>query len=162
RTMTITGAARLAGILGWPVSHSLSPILHGYWLQALKIDGAFVPLPVRPEELSVVVRGLMEAGFRGMNVTVPHKEAAFALAHTAGKAGEAAGAANLLVFDENGKIAAHNTDALGLQASLEENLGKNALKGRPVVVLGAGGAARAAILALAGLGASEIRILNRT
>ena len=77
--MNLTGAARLAGIVGWPVAQSLSPRLHGYWLDELAIDGAYVPLAVRPEDFSTALVGIRKAGFAGVNVTVPHKEAAFAL-----------------------------------------------------------------------------------
>jgi shikimate dehydrogenase len=157
----ISGRARLAGVIGWPVSHSLSPLLHGHWLAEYAIDGAYVPLPVAREDLSDAIDGLQLCGFRGVNVTVPHKEAAFALAHTHDEASRATGAANLLVFETGGKIAARNTDSLGLAASLIQALGKSALRSKPAVVLGAGGAARAAVRALDAIGVSEIRVLNR-
>jgi shikimate dehydrogenase len=148
---------RLAGVVGWPVGHSLSPRLHGHWLRACGIEGAFVALPVRREDFSEALRGLRLAGFAGVSVTVPHKEAAFALAARADAAAMAAGAANLLLFGEDGTVEARNTDAAGLAASLAGI----ALAGAPAVVLGAGGAARAAVLALDSMGAAEIRILNR-
>ena len=78
--MTITGTTRLAGVMGWPVAHSRSPALHGFWLAEHGIDGAYVPLPVRPEDFAAAVRLLPRMGFVGANVTVPHKEAAFRLA----------------------------------------------------------------------------------
>lgn len=160
--MNLTGAARIAGIMGWPVSQAFSPRLHGFWLNEMGIDGALVPLAVKPEDFSTVVRGLMKAGFKGSSVTIPHKEAAFALAHDCDLAARAAGAVNLLIFHENGRIEGRNTDATGLAASLRENLGANFVRGKPAVLLGAGGAARAAVVALHDLGASEVRILNRT
>ena len=160
--MSLTGAARIAGIMGWPVSQAFSPWLHGFWLNELGIDGALVPLPVRPEDFSTAVRGLMAAGFKGSSVTIPHKEAAFALAHTVDLAARAAGAVNLLIFHEGGRIEGRNTDATGLAASLREDLGADFVRGKPTVLLGAGGAARAGVVALHDLGASEIRILNRT
>jgi shikimate dehydrogenase len=158
--MNLTGAGRIAGIIGWPVAQALSPLLHGFWLTEHKIDGALVPLPVRPEHFAVVVTALMKAGLRGASVTIPHKEAAFALAHETDLAARAAFAANLLIFHDNGRIEGRNTDATGLAASLREELGDLAAK--PAVLLGAGGAARAAVVALQECGASEIRILNRT
>lgn len=79
--MSLTGKAKLAGIIGWPVTHSLSPVLHGHWLADYGIDGAMVPLAARVEDFCAVIDGARRAGFRGVNVTVPHKEAAFALAH---------------------------------------------------------------------------------
>jgi shikimate dehydrogenase len=136
--------------------------LHGFWLEQLGIDGALVPLAVKPEDFSTVVRGLMKAGFRGSSVTIPHKEAAFALCHHSDLAARAAGAVNLLIFHENGRIEGRNTDATGLAESLREKLGPDFARGKTAVVLGAGGAARAAVVALHDLGAAEIRILNRT
>ena len=160
--MSLSGAARLAGIIGWPVTQAFSPRLHGYWLNEMGIDGALVPLPVRREDFSVVVRALMKAGFKGVSVTIPHKEAAFAICHETDLAARAAGAVNLMIFHENGRIEGRNTDATGLAASLRENLGADALKVKTTVVLGAGGAARAVVVALHDLGAGEIRIVNRS
>ena len=157
--MTISGKARCAGVAGWPVAHSLSPRLHNHWLAAHKIDGAYVPLAIPREHLAEALKGLRLAGFRGVNLTIPHKEAAFALAHTLDDAARAAGAVNLLVFHEDGSLEGRNTDAEGLRASLAA--ANVALSGAPAVLLGAGGAARAAILALDAIGAGEIRILNR-
>jgi len=157
--MSLSGAARLAGIVGWPVTQSLSPRLHGYWLRQYGIDGAVVPLPVRRADFARVLDGLIRAGFAGVNVTVPHKEAAFALAHEADAAAQAAGAANLLLF-RGGRVVARNTDAEGLRAALHTAL-DGRLKGRSVVLLGAGGAARGAVLALAALGVARIRLLAR-
>ncbi|HWD26716.1 MAG TPA: shikimate dehydrogenase [Rhizomicrobium sp.] len=159
--MSLTGSARIAGIMGWPVSQAFSPRLHGFWLREMGIDGALVPLPVRPEDFStVVVRGLMRAGFRGVSVTIPHKEAAFALAHDHDLAARAAGAVNLLIFHDSGRIEGRNTDATGLAASLREE--RIDVRGKAVVVLGAGGAARAAAAAAHDLGAAEVRFINRT
>jgi shikimate dehydrogenase len=160
--MSLTGAARLAGIIGWPVAQAFSPRLHGYWLNEMKIDGALVPLPVRPEDFSIVVRALMKAGFKGVSVTIPHKEAAFAICHDCDHAARAAGAVNLLIFHDSGRIEGRNTDAGGLAASLRNNLGRESLRGKFAVILGAGGAARAAAVALNDLGAAEIRIVNRS
>ena len=148
----------LAGVIGWPVTHSLSPVLHGHWLAEYGIDGAMVPLAARVEDFSAVIDGARRAGFRGVNVTVPHKQAAFALAHQVDGPALAAGAANLLVFHQDG-ILGRNTDALGLADSLRESIG--VLDGENVVLLGAGGAARGAILSLEMLGARHIHLLNR-
>lgn len=159
--MTITGKAKLAGVIGWPVSQSLSPKLHGYWLAAYAIDGAYVPLPVQKQDFKPVLMALQKAGFAGVNITIPHKETAFVLADELDNAAKASGAANLLVFEANGKIVGRNTDVGGLAASLTEDLGKGALQDKRAVILGAGGAARAAVLALAGLGAKEIHLIAR-
>jgi shikimate dehydrogenase len=156
--VNLTGKAKLAGIIGWPVTHSLSPVLHGFWLAEHGIDGAMVPLAATREDFTAVIEGVRRAGFKGVNVTVPHKEAAFAIAHSVDAAAQAAGAANLLIF-RDGKIEGRNTDSIGLADSLRETIGS--LSGKSVVLLGAGGAARGAILALEMLGASTIHLLNR-
>lgn len=152
---------RLAGVIGWPIAHSLSPRLHSHWLAENHIDGFYVPLPVRREDFGEVCKALAKSGFAGVNVTVPHKEAAFALAHKVDASSEQAEAANLLLFAEDGRVEARNTDSCGLVSSLEESLGKDALRGGRAVLLGAGGAARAAVFALEALGVGEILILNR-
>jgi shikimate dehydrogenase len=160
--MSISGSAMLAGIVGWPVAQSLSPRLHGFWLNELGLDGAYVPLAVRPEDFSTVVLALRHSGFKGVNVTIPHKEAAFAICHECDLAARIAGAANLLIFHGKDRIEGRNSDAAGLTASLREHLGADSLRGKTVVILGAGGAARAAAVALHDLGAGEIRIVNRS
>jgi shikimate dehydrogenase len=157
--MTLTGAGKIAGVVGWPIVHSVSPTLHGYWLQEENVNGALVPLAVARENFARVIRALQLSGFRGVNVTLPHKEAAFALAGQSDEAAKAAGAANLLIFHVEGQIEARNTDMVGLRESIREGLGD--LKGRSVVLLGAGGAARGAVLALNELGATRVHILNR-
>jgi shikimate dehydrogenase len=155
--MTLTGKAKVAGIIGWPVSHSLSPVLHGYWLEEYGIDGAMVPLAAAREDFAAVIDGVRRAGFQGVNVTVPHKEAAFALADKWQDSALKTGAANLLVFGEAG-IEAQNTDTYGLNQSLGVAV---SLPGKTVVLLGAGGAARGAVLSLHQLGVTTIHILNR-
>ncbi|HEY4275627.1 MAG TPA: shikimate dehydrogenase [Rhizomicrobium sp.] len=155
----LTGAGKIAGVVGWPIRHSLSPLLHGYWLQELTLNGAMVPLAVAREDFARVIGSLQRAGFRGVNVTVPHKEAAFAMAHVCDGAAEEARAANLLIFHDDGHIEARNTDTYGLTESLREEM--RALEGRTVLLLGAGGAARGAVLAMNALGAGKIQILNR-
>ncbi len=147
-----------AGIVGWPVTQSLSPVLHGYWLKRLGINGEMLRVPAQPDEFRDVIARLRADGFAGVNVTVPHKEAAFALADRVDAAAKMAGAANLLVFHA-GAIEGRNTDSYGLAESLRETIG--ALGGATVVLLGAGGAARGAVLALENLGAGTIHILNR-
>jgi len=147
---------KVAGVIGWPVAQSLSPRLHGFWLAQHGIDGAYVKLPVAPHDFATVVRGLRRAGFQGVSVTIPHKQAAFAIAHRLDETAQAAGAVNQLVFCEDGTMEGLNTDAPGLAAALA---GVD-YAGKPVVILGAGGASRAAQLALKDAG--EIRLLNRT
>ena len=150
-----------AAVIGWPVSHSLSPRLHGFWLRAHKIDGAYVALPVEAGDFGRVVGTLPLMGFSGLSVTVPHKEAAFALSGTLDDDARATGAVNTLLF-QHGRVHGKNTDVGGFANALSESLGEDAARKGPVVVLGAGGAARAIVLALQKAGAPEIRLLNRT
>jgi shikimate dehydrogenase len=156
----ITGKAKLAGVVGWPIAHSLSPALHGFWIRALSMDAAYVPLAVKPEDFAAVVAAMPRMGFKGANVTLPHKEAALRLADTADDAAHACGAANTLVF-ENGRTHALNTDVAGFLASLDE-AGVGGVAGERVTVLGAGGAARAIIHGLLSRDVSEICLVNRT
>ncbi len=157
-----TGATRTAGVIGWPVRHSRSPQLHGHWLARYGIDGAYVPLAVRPEMLPTAVRGLAALDFAGVNVTVPHKEAALTLADSVDPTAARIGAANLLVVGDNGLIAASNTDGFGFLAHLRDTVAAWTPADRPVTVIGAGGSSRAILVALADAGVPEIRLVNRT
>lgn len=158
--MKLTGAGKIGGVAGYPITHSLSPLLHGFWLEEYGVDGAYVPLKIAPTDFSTTVHSLKAAGFVGINVTVPHKEKAFALADTSSPMAKIAGAANLLIFSENG-IRADNTDAPGLIATLDTALGQGALRGQKVVIWGAGGMARAAVLALSQMAVGKIVLLAR-
>jgi shikimate dehydrogenase len=152
---------RRLGVLGWPVAHSRSPAMHNAALQALGMaDWHYQLLPVPPELFAQTTRGLGGAGFVGANVTIPHKQAALALADSASEAARAIGAANTLSFAADGAIAAENTDAPGLIAAIGA-LGEP-VAGRRALVLGAGGSARAAVWALREAGAAEVAIWNRT
>ena len=153
----LTGSARLAGVIGWPVAHSRSPRIHGTWLARHGIDGAYVPLPVRPEDFATVVRGLAKAGFAGANVTIPHKEAAFAVCDRVQEFARRAGAVNTLVFGAHG-IEGQNTDGYGFVANLRAH---GVDPAGPVLLLGAGGAARAIVAALQDAGAA-VTICNRS
>jgi shikimate dehydrogenase len=159
--MRLSGSARLAGVIGWPVAQSLSPMLHGHWLEQYGIDGAYVPLAITASDFARSIDGLTRAGFVGFNVTVPHKESAFALAAHHDDAARLIGAVNLLVVTPKG-LEGRNTDAYGLAASLTQHLGLDVLRGKTAAIWGAGGTTRAAIYALAGLGVTDIRIFNRT
>jgi shikimate dehydrogenase len=160
--MTLSGRAKLAGVMGWPVAHSLSPRLHGYWLERYGVDGAYVPLNVRPEDLADAVRALPKLGFAGVNVTVPHKEAVVALVDELDSAARRIGAVNTIVVGAGGKLEGRNTDAFGFIENLRHGApGWNAKSG-PAVVLGSGGAARAVCAALVDAGVPELRLVNRT
>lgn len=145
------------GVLGWPVAHSRSPVMHRAAFEALGLgDWTYQHLPVPPELFDEVVRSLPAAGFAGANVTIPHKEAALALADEASEPAQRIGAANTLTFDPDGRILASNTDAPGLLLALG-----GSPAGSQALVLGAGGGARAAVAALIEAGA-EVAVWNRT
>jgi shikimate dehydrogenase len=157
--MTIlTGKARLAGVTGWPVAHSRSPRLHGFWLERHGIDGAYVPLPIEPQNFAAAIRGLMWAGFAGVNCTIPHKVAAFAVCDTVEESARRAGAVNTLVF-RDGHIIGSNTDGWGFLANLRAH-GVDPTAG-PALILGAGGSARAIGAVLQALGV-RVTLANRT
>lgn len=159
--MTIpSGTALVAGVTGWPVSHSRSPRLHGYWLKRYDVDGLYAPFPIAPAQFESAVRGLAAAGLAGLNVTVPHKEAAFRLSDTHDAVARTLSAVNTLVFKPDGSIDGRNTDVFGFAENLKA-AGHGGLHGT-AVVLGAGGAARAVVLALHQLGIGTIRVTNRT
>ncbi len=159
--MILTGAAKLAGVLGWPVDHSLSPRLHGFWLERHGIDGAYLPLPVRPEAFDPALYALAELGFRGVNVTLPHKERALQACDEVDEAARRIGAVNMITFRERRAIGS-NSDGFGFTANLTAGAPTWQAGGAPAVVLGAGGAARAVVVALLDAGVSELRLANRT
>lgn len=152
----------LAGVMGWPVAHSRSPLIFAHWFARHGIAGAYVRLAVKPEDFAEVLRALPKAGFRGVNVTIPHKVAALELADEAGEAARAIGAANTLVFSPDGRIHADNTDAFGFLENLRKGAPAWEPAAGPALVLGAGGAARAVVHALVTAGVPEIRLANRS
>jgi shikimate dehydrogenase len=159
---TSTGATRIAGVVGYPVTHSLSPRLHGYWLHRYGIDGAYIPLSVRPDDFSNALAAIPALGFLGVNVTVPHKEAALAAVDTASEQARRIGAVNTVVVGRDGDLHGTNTDGFGFVENLKAGYrGWTAERGS-AVVLGAGGAARAVCAALIDGGVPEIRLINRT
>ncbi|MGE5517603.1 MAG: shikimate dehydrogenase [Bacteroidota bacterium] len=160
--MIVSGKAKLAGVIGWPVGHSRSPRLHGYWLKHLGIDGAYVPLAVKPEDFETVLRALPRMGFAGANVTVPHKERALALADHVEPLARRIGAVNTLVVRPDGSVEGRNTDAFGFLENLRHGAAHWQPEAGPAVVLGAGGAARAVCAALVDAGVPEIRLVNRS
>ena len=152
------GGAKRLGVLGWPVAHSLSPRIQNAALRAAGLRGwRYQLLPVAPELFDQVVRALGPAGFRGANVTLPHKPAALELATVRSERARAIGAANTLLFEADGSISADNTDAPALIAALPFDITDTT-----ALVLGAGGAARAAVWALIDAGASDVAVWNRT
>ena len=156
----IDGYTQLVGLIGWPTRHSLSPLMHNAAFQSLMLNWSYVPLPVQPGRVEGAISGLVALGFRGANVTIPYKETVIPLLHRLSPEAEEIGAVNTIVVEKNGTLVGYNTDSSGFIASLRQG-GFNP-KGRPAVVCGAGGAARAAVHGLLEAGAREITVLNRT
>jgi len=150
-----------ACVIGWPIAHSRSPMIHGYWLAKFGIDGAYTKVPVRPDDITSFLTSLTGQGFDGCNVTVPHKEAAFRIAHQREPSAEAVGAANTLWLD-GGRLHAANTDTYGYMAALTAAVPDWAGRDAPVAILGAGGAARAIVYGFLEAGVGEIRLFNRS
>jgi shikimate dehydrogenase len=148
--------------VGWPVAHSLSPRLHGHWLLRYGIDGAYVPLPVPPERLAQGLSALPALGFAGVNLTIPHKKTAVSLVHRLSPRAKRIGAVNTVVVEADGMLSGDNTDGFGFVAALLESQAGWVAEAGPAVVLGAGGAARAVVVALLDAGVPEVRLLNRT
>jgi shikimate dehydrogenase len=158
----ISGQAKIAGVMGWPVAHSLSPRLHGFWLDHHGVDGAYIPIPVSPDDIDTVIKTLPMLGFRGANVTVPHKIAAFNAADQLSPAAQAIGAVNTLVCREDGSIFGDNTDGYGFIANLKAGAPTWNASASPALVLGAGGAARAVVWSLLDAGVPKVTLTNRT
>ncbi len=153
---------RVAGLIGWPVSQSRSPMLHGHWLAEHGIPGTYVPLPVAPGKLAEALRGLVALGFAGANVTVPHKEEAARLVDRVDPIGRRMGAINLIVVEADGTLSGYNKDGYGFVESLRESQPTWRGDAGPAVVLGAGGGARSVVVSLLEEGAPSVRLLNRT
>ena len=157
----ITGAARLGGIVGRPVAHSLSPVIHNAWIEAARLDAVYAAFAPPDEAAFETLVAFGRAGMlAGVNVTAPFKEQAFALADSASAEATASGSANVLVF-EDGRVHADSTDGFGLLAALVDQAPGLTLDGATVFMLGAGGAARAAAQTLAAAGA-RVRLVNRS
>ena len=152
---------RRACVVGWPVKHSRSPVIHRFWLKELGIDGDYVIEPVEPERIAAFFAGFADSGYVGCNVTVPHKEAAFAAVAAMDRAAREIGALNTIWLDGRRLLGA-NTDAPGFLASLDPEIPGWDRRPGPAVVLGAGGAARAIVWALRQRGFAPVTIVNRT
>ena len=154
----INGKTQIIGLIGWPVSHSFSPAMHNAAAEALGLNWAYVPLPVAPEQVATAVSSLASLGFRGVNVTVPHKQAVLPLMDELEPGAQAIGAVNTIVVGEDGRLTGHNTDWSGFLADLEAHT--ISLNNRDCLILGAGGSARAAAYGLAKSGA-RVHVLAR-
>jgi len=158
----LSGGSLVAGVVGAPVRQSLSPVIHNGWLEACGIDGVYAPFALHPDRFEAFVEGLRGGGVSGVNVTLPFKARALAVADRADAAAQAAGAANLLLFQPDGTVEARNTDGIGLLAAFNDQAPGVIFRDAEVAILGAGGAARGALGALLGAGVARIWLLNRT
>jgi shikimate dehydrogenase len=160
--MNIHPRIPLAGVIGSPIAHSRSPLLHRHWLKRYGIKGYYIPMDVAQADLPEVISALPKAGFVGVNVTIPHKESVLALADVVTDRAALIGAANTLIFRKDGRIHADNTDGFGFIANLRQNATGWSPAAGAAAVIGAGGAARAVIASLIEVGVPEIRLANRT
>lgn len=152
----------MAGVMGWPVAHSRSPIIHNHWIAAYGLRGAYGLFPVAPTALPDAVRGLRALGMAGCNITIPHKVAAMALVDVLDPLAQRVGAINTIVVRPDGKLHGYNNDVFGFIESLRQARSDWRADTGAAVVLGSGGAARAVLVGLLDAGATEIRLLNRT
>jgi shikimate dehydrogenase len=152
----------LAGLMGWPVMHSRSPKLHNYWLARHGLAGTYVPLAIKAEGLRAALRALPALGFSGCNLTIPHKEAALDIVDRVDPLARRIGAVNTVIVAADGSLDGQNTDAFGFVESIREARPAWRADAGPIVVIGAGGGARAALVSLIDQGAREIRLTNRT
>jgi len=151
-----------AGVMGWPVAHSLSPALHGFWLKQHGIDGSYETLAVPPDRLAGALRALASKGFAGCNLTIPHKETALPLMELLDPAARRIGAVNTVVVGPDGALSGYNTDGYGFIENLRAQIPGWKPQAGPTTVLGAGGAARAVIYGLLTRGVSSVVNINRT
>ncbi len=159
--MSVTKRSPRAGVIGYPIRHSKSPLIHGAWLKRYGVQGEYTAIEVHPNDLDSFLRSASREGFVGVNATIPHKEAALALADEATSLARRIGAANTITF-EGDRILADNTDAFGFLENLKSGAPGWSADAGPAVVLGAGGAARAVVAALIDAGVPELRLANRT
>ena len=152
----------LAGVMGWPVMHSRSPLLHNYWMRQHGLAGTYVPLAIEPDKLPAALRALPAFGFAGCNLTIPHKQAAMAVVDSVDDVAKRIGAISCVTVGSDGSLAGSNNDCFGFIENLKQAVPGWRADAGPAVVLGAGGGARAVCYALALAGAKEIRVINRT
>lgn len=155
-------APPLAGVVGWPIAHSRSPVLHTHWLRRYGIAGYYIPIGIRQGDFEEGIRALPKLGFRGVNLTIPYKETILSMADSVSDRASLIGAANTITFREDGTIHADNTDGVGFLDSVRAAAPGWTARSGPALVIGAGGAARAVVSALLSAGVPEVRIANRT
>lgn len=160
--MAYAGRFLLAGVMGWPVMHSKSPMLHNYWFQQYGLSGTYVPLAIEPAGLGAALRALHPLGFAGCNLTIPHKQEALKFVDEIDPVGRSMGAISCVVVRPDGSLHGSNNDGYGFIENILEHAPQTRFDAGPIAVLGAGGGARAVIWGLAERGAREIRLINRT
>ena len=160
--MKLSGKAIVCGVIGWPISHSCSPILHNFWLKKYNIDGAYVPFPIKPDQLDKAILGILNLGIKGINVTLPHKESVLNYIHDLTDEAENIGAVNTLTVNEVGEIYGDNTDPFGFIENIRTNAPNVNFSSKKAIVIGAGGASRSVCFALIKAGISEIVLTNRS
>ncbi|MDC3107941.1 shikimate dehydrogenase [Paracoccaceae bacterium] len=159
---TIESAPYIAGVIGHPISHSKSPKLHNYWLSKYKINGFYVPFSVTTEKLKTSIKGLIDLGFKGVNVTIPHKTHVLTYADSVTDRASLIGAANTLYFSKSGKVHADNTDGYGFIQNIIDQIPDYDFYDKTAIIYGAGGSSRAIASALISNGIKEVGITNRT
>ena len=160
--MSNTDRFLLAGVMGWPVMHSRSPVLHNYFFRHYGLKGTYVPLAIKPDDLEGALRGLRPLGFSGCNLTIPHKERALAIVDEVDPVARRIGAISCVVVGPDGSLRGTNNDAYGFVHNILQHRPDWRADAGPVVVIGAGGGARAVAWSLAERGARDIRVVNRT
>ena len=160
--MAEPSAFGIAGLVGWPVAHSRSPVIHNHWLARYAIPGRYVLFPVPAEKLADALRGLSALRLRGCNVTTPHKQAVMPLVDDVDPLAKRIGAVNTIVVQEDGSLRGFNNDGNGFVQSIRDARPDWRPEAGPIAIIGAGGAARAVVASLADQGAREIRVVNRT
>ena len=152
----------MAGVMGWPVAHSRSPLIHNHWIHQYKLNGAYGFFPVQPDQIETAIRGLGALGLAGCNITIPHKVSAMRCVDWIDPLAKQVGAINTIVVQANGELHGYNNDGFGYLQSIHANHPHWHAQHKTVIMLGAGGAARAILVALLNAGVNEIRLVNRT
>lgn len=160
--MTAPTKFLLAGVMGWPVMHSRSPMLHNYWFEKHQLAGRYLPLAIKPENLAAALRALQPLGFAGCNLTIPHKQAAMTMVDETDAVAVKIGAISCVTVRPDGSLYGTNNDCYGFIQNLKQEQPAWRADAGPIVVIGAGGGSRAVCYALAQEGAREIRLINRT
>jgi shikimate dehydrogenase len=160
--MSLSDKFHMAGVVGWPVMHSRSPLMHNYWMEQQGLQGTYVPLAIKPGELELALRAMHPLGFSGCNVTIPHKLDAMEIVDEVDDVAQKIGAISCIVVRKDGSLFGTNNDWLGFLGNIKQHQPNWQANAGPVAVIGAGGGSRAVCYGLMQEGATEIRLINRT